>query len=491
MHINLPRILPCLMKEFVNPTMVPFVLPNVLLVAENCSKEEYSQHILPHLKPVMKMQDPIQILLIFMQKMELLLKLTPAEEIKTDVLPMLYRALESDAQQIQELCLSVLPTFAGLIDYPAMKNALLPRIKRLCIATSYISVRVNCLVCVGKLLEHLDKWLVLDEVLPFLPQIPSREPAVLMGILGIYKLALTHKKLGITKELMATKILPFLMPLSIENGLTLNQFNALMTVIKEMVSRVEGEHRTKLEQLNSIQQESKSVSINLSTNNNPSQLVPAPQPQSELDQMFSGLGLDSFIGGNEKNETSKTPQVNGNINSSTSLSLQDKQRLVMQQETQQRLQAQPVLTPSAPAQSKAQTSVKDLTATLVESNLNQIKYTRPHIQTGDQVGGTGWQNAVRPGASPQGFGAFQTAPVGAQWQWHSPPPSFMPPQQSVFTSPHQKSSLDSLLPTADKLPMNRMQAPMQQPLITVSPFQQPQQQQTKALSSSEINDFLS
>ena len=43
---------------------------------------------------------------------------------------------------------------------------------------------MNCLVCVGKLLEHLDKWLVLDEVLPFLPQIPSREPAVLMGILG-------------------------------------------------------------------------------------------------------------------------------------------------------------------------------------------------------------------------------------------------------------------------------------------------------------------
>lgn len=43
---------------------------------------------------------------------------------------------------------------------------------------------MNCLVCVGKLVEHLDKWLVLDEVLPFLTQIPSKEPAVLMGILG-------------------------------------------------------------------------------------------------------------------------------------------------------------------------------------------------------------------------------------------------------------------------------------------------------------------
>lgn len=34
---------------------------------------------------------------------------------------------------------------------------------------------------------------------------------------------MSHKKLGITKEIMATKIIPFLMPLSIENGLTLNQ----------------------------------------------------------------------------------------------------------------------------------------------------------------------------------------------------------------------------------------------------------------------------
>ncbi|XP_069689462.1 SCY1-like protein 2 isoform X1 [Periplaneta americana] len=498
------RVLPCLMKEFVNPTMVPFVLPNVLLVSENCSKDEFTQHVLPHLKPVMKMQDPIQILLIFMQKMELLLKLTPAEEIKTDVLPMLYRALESDAQQIQELCLSVLPTFAGLIDYPAMKNALLPRIKRLCIATSYISVRVNCLVCVGKLLEHLDKWLVLDEVLPFLPQIPSREPAVLMGILGIYKLALTHKKLGITKELMATKILPFLMPLSIENGLTLNQFNALMTVIKEMVSRVEGEHRTKLEQLNSIQQESKSVPMNLTNNNSP-QLVSAPQPQTELDQMFSGLGLDNFMGGNNTIPTSKS-QINGNANSNTSLSLQEKQRFARQQEAQQRLQAQPVLNPLTPAQNKPQIQVKDLTATLVENNLNQIKYSRPSISTGETVGGTGWQNAVtpsfKPAASPQSFGAFQTAPVASQWQWQSSPGTFTSSQQPVlgsmvtnnqpvFPSPHQTSSLDSLLPTAAKIPMNRMQTPIQQPLMTMSPFQQPQQQSTKALSSSEINDFLS
>lgn len=63
--------------------------------------------------------------------------------------------------------------------------------------------------------------------------------------------------MAISKEIMATKILPFLMPLVIENSLSLNQFNSLVAVIKDMVNRVEAEHRTKLEQLNSIAQEQK------------------------------------------------------------------------------------------------------------------------------------------------------------------------------------------------------------------------------------------
>ena len=48
-----------------------------------------------------------------MQRMEMLLSKTPATDVKSDVLPMIYRALESDTAQIQELCLSIIPGFAG------------------------------------------------------------------------------------------------------------------------------------------------------------------------------------------------------------------------------------------------------------------------------------------------------------------------------------------------------------------------------------------
>lgn len=55
------RILPALTSEFVNLDMVPFVLPNVLLIAEECTKEEYVRLILPDLRPVFKQQEPVQV----------------------------------------------------------------------------------------------------------------------------------------------------------------------------------------------------------------------------------------------------------------------------------------------------------------------------------------------------------------------------------------------------------------------------------------------
>ena len=138
---------------------------------------------------------------------------------------------------------------------------------------------MNSLICIGKLLEHMDKWQVIDDVLPALPQIPSKEPAVIMAIVGIYKLAFSNSKLGLTKEVMANKVLPFLLPLSIENGLTVAQYNSVTSLIREMMTRVETEHRTKLEQLSSIQEDGKATMSSACNSLPPGQLVAAPTAQ--------------------------------------------------------------------------------------------------------------------------------------------------------------------------------------------------------------------
>ncbi|CAH1785559.1 unnamed protein product, partial [Owenia fusiformis] len=258
-RVCLQRILPCLYSEFANHDMIPFLLPNIIYIAEEATNEEYVTHILPHIIPIFKIKEPVQIQLIFLQNMTLLLRKTPSSDVKNHVLPMVYSSLEAPSPQIQELCLNILPTFASLIEYSSMKNAVMPRVKKLCLGTNTLSVRVNCLMCIGKLVEYMDKWYVLDEIFPIIQQIPSREPAVLMSVLGIYQVTLTHKKLGITKDILATQVLPALIAVAIDNNLNLQQFNAFMAVIKDMLSRVETEHRTKLEQLDSMQKEQKSL----------------------------------------------------------------------------------------------------------------------------------------------------------------------------------------------------------------------------------------
>ncbi|CAL1261081.1 unnamed protein product [Larinioides sclopetarius] len=463
-RVNLHRIIPCLAKEYHTPEMVPFVLPNVLLVSEDATKEEFQSLILPDIIPLFRLQEPVQITLIFMQKMELLLSKCPQTVIANHVLPMVYRALESDAQQIQELCLSIIPKFASLIEYSSMKNALLPRIKKLCISTNYLSVRVNCLVCIGKLLEHLDKWLVLDEILPFLPQIPSKEPAVLMGVLGILKLTMSHKKLGITKEIMATKIIPFLMPLSIENGLTLNQFNAIMTVVKEMVNFVEAEHKTKLEQLNSIRQEHSST-LEMA------QMVPGSQSlvpdlglegnKPGVEDMFKNLGLSSYESINKSVKVSTSNNVIGNQQQSeksyskpSSMSLEEKKTLSWNQDQQRKWNSQGQGEPLVPS--------RDPTTSLIESNLRGLgsanksmdSFSSLNLTTSTNYIPNNWSSNYGPPTTlqqPHSFiGSFQqpNSLVGGYATLASSPPhqAQRPPFQSSSPASMDLRSLDSLLP---------------------------------------------
>ena len=195
----------------------------------------------------------------------------------------------------------------------------------------------------------MDKWQVIDDVLSWMPQIPSKEPAVIMAIVGIYKLAVSNSKLGLTKEEMANKALPFLIPLSIENGLTVQQFSIITSLIRDMLHRVETEHKTKLEQLHAIQDTQKSsLQMSLSENMTMSSknLVPAPSDsdQSSMDTMFSSMGLNDYvnpdksklvnsvIGSDDKNSSSPVVQTAAVQKSSSTLSLQEKKQMMQNQQ---------------------------------------------------------------------------------------------------------------------------------------------------------------
>ena len=311
-----------------------------------------------------------------------------------------------------------------------------------------------------------------------------------MAIVGIYKLAVSNTKLGLTKEEMANKALPFLIPLSIENGLSVQQFNIIVNLIRDMMQKIETEHRTKLEQLHAIQDTQKSslqmsLSENMTLSSGKIVAAPASSQASAMDSMFDGMGLGDFvnadksslvnsvIAGQDKQGVPTSSPASNIPKSSSSLTLQEKKQMMQQQST-----AKP---PPSPVNLTDSLMSKSMSMNAMSSNASKPTMNNP---TWAQNSSSGWSSSMTP-ASQTAFGGFTSAPTTTQ----------------LSTKP-DLSAFDNLLsPNTNKQPMNSMRQPGMSSMIQSS-LLQPQQQSTslmtnnnsqgaKQLSMNDINDFLS
>lgn len=278
-RVCLHRVVPLLSKEFINPAMVPFVLPTVFAVAEKATNDEFMRHIWPHLVSVVHLTEPIQVLLSLVANCNLLLERCTTEAVREHIVPLVCRALTTSTSssassvavcQLHETSLKVVQQSVPLFQQHHSASAvttLLPAIKRLCLSAGDLSVRVGCLVSIGRLLPLMQRHEAVELVLPLLPQVSANQPATIMAILGIYKVIMATDSLCLSKEVLATQALPFLIGLSVDSSLSVSQYDNCTRLIRDMMDRVEKQHRTKLAQLDQHrdkQQQLLSSSVSLS-----------------------------------------------------------------------------------------------------------------------------------------------------------------------------------------------------------------------------------
>ncbi|VDM08858.1 unnamed protein product [Wuchereria bancrofti] len=323
------KILPQLCAEFIAAELIPFILPSVFHITATASSDEFAAAILPQLIPIFTLERPYQILLMFLQNMDLLLQKTSEEDARKYLLPLICNALSSETVKIQELCLSIVPKVATMIERQSMKTKVLPKLLLLIVdGGGVLTIRVQALLCIGKLLPSLEPWMVTDQIIPALPKVISREPAILMAILGIYKLAYEESRFGITREQCARSILPFLIASSMENTLNMPQFEQYMSLIHRILDKIEKEQRQRLQQLSATQEEQRSIGEFASILGQP-----ATQNKDSISDGLSDLVINGSI--NEKaNDTNKNTGP---------LSLADKKRLAAEQEQSLRMRSQPNL----------------------------------------------------------------------------------------------------------------------------------------------------
>ncbi|KAG0352623.1 hypothetical protein BG005_007942 [Podila minutissima] len=249
------KILPCLLDELKDHALLPYTLPNVFFIIQKMTPKEFEEKVLPSLKPIFLVREPMQNLLTLLEKIELLQQKAGGAVFKEDIMPLVYCALEpKNPPSVQEKALKTVPAITEALDYTTVKASLFPRIATLFSQTTTLSVKVNTLLCFLTIMKILDKFTITEKLIPLLRNIKTREVNVTMATLQVYQ------EMGkyVDKEVIGNSIMPHLWHLSLGPNLKADQFEAFMKTIQELGNKVHQQHLRHLQDLKKLEDQTKS-----------------------------------------------------------------------------------------------------------------------------------------------------------------------------------------------------------------------------------------
>ncbi|KOM49311.1 hypothetical protein LR48_Vigan08g013800 [Vigna angularis] len=229
------KVLPPLCAELRNVVIQPMILPMVLTIAESQDKNDFEQYTLPALVPALSTASG-ETLLLLVKHADLIINKTSQEHLVSHVLPMIVRAYDDNDARLQEEVLKKSTSLSKQLDPQLVKQVVLPRVHGLALKTTVAAVRVNALLCLGDMVNRLDKHSVLD-ILQTIQRCTAvdRSPPTLMCTLGVANSI--FKQYGV--EFVAEHVLPLLMPLLSAQQLNVQQFAKYMLFVKDMLHKIE------------------------------------------------------------------------------------------------------------------------------------------------------------------------------------------------------------------------------------------------------------
>ncbi|KAJ3394132.1 SCY1-like protein 2 [Lobulomyces angularis] len=248
------KILPGLLNELKDKVLSPFIIPNLFWICEKMNSDVFIEKVLPSLKIVFKMTDPPQTIVLLLSRMDLFLKKVPSPELfRSDIMPLLYTGLEVPIPMVQEQALKAVNCVLDKLEFASIKSVLFTKIYTLYTSSQILAIKVNSLIAMHAMCKALDKFTLVDKLLPMLKLNRTREPGLLIAILAVYDEITKY----LDKDCIAQDVLPELWKMALESQLNVTQFKKFMKVINELSKKVEELQIKHLETVSNIEGVSK------------------------------------------------------------------------------------------------------------------------------------------------------------------------------------------------------------------------------------------
>lgn len=282
------KLLPALLEEMKDRDLLAPILSNVFAIvkASPSGKRAFTDKVIPRLRDIFLAQSNAKTpterdttkeagLVIVLENMKVVADNCSGKEFRDDILPLIALGLSSPTHAVVDAALSTLPAVLPALDYSTIKNELFPVIAGVFAHTNSLGIKIRGLeafytLCGGTADEDsisdgldgvsisrdssklsssqvLDKFTIQEKVVPLMKGIKTKEPGVMMAALKVFR------QIGqvVDSDFLAIEALPILWSFSLGPLLDLEQFQAFMTLIKSLSSRIEREHTRKLQELGS------------------------------------------------------------------------------------------------------------------------------------------------------------------------------------------------------------------------------------------------
>ncbi|SCU93301.1 LADA_0G02344g1_1 [Lachancea dasiensis] len=150
---------------------------------------------------------------------------------------------------LQELLMKRLDVLLQVFDFPTVKNFLLKLLSGLFVKTTSLTVKTACVDSFCTMIERkaIDKFTGVDELLPLLKSMKTREPRILMKTLELLRVL---SELVETEQVLVEQLLPLLWDFSLALTLSPNQYAHFIKVINNLGQDVQRKHMERLKSSN-------------------------------------------------------------------------------------------------------------------------------------------------------------------------------------------------------------------------------------------------
>jgi len=276
------KVLSVLLDEMKDRELLALILQNMFKIVKitPSSRELVSEQVLPRLREIFLTKSKTEErdtskeagLLTLLANIQLIAENCSARQFKDDVLPIVHVAMESSTPSLTDAALHSLPIILPLIDFSTVKHDLFPVVASVFSKTNSLSIKIRGLEALGVLCgvpaedastatddlsgvarqekpekagSSLDKFTMQEKVIPLLKAIKTKEPAVMMAALKVFR------QVGQVADVdfLAIEVMPILWSFALGPLLDLTQFQAYMDVIKSLSAKIEREQTRKLQEL--------------------------------------------------------------------------------------------------------------------------------------------------------------------------------------------------------------------------------------------------